>query len=138
MENEKKWEENWRRLSAIERRLSNVETTLAASIEAQFTRYVWEDLKEEIRARGETVIRRTRNARIGNTEIDLLVETNQRIYVIEVKTRPRIDDVGTLLAKAEAVKTALGREVVPILAGAWIGEDVENYAKAKGVAVYSY
>ncbi|MEM4494014.1 MAG: hypothetical protein QXJ71_09735, partial [Pyrobaculum sp.] len=118
--------------------LSNVETTVGAVAESQYTRYVWEDLKEEIKARGELVIRRVRNAKVENIDVDLLVETDRRVYVVEVKIRPRVEDVGALLAKAEVVKAALGKEAVPILTGTWIGDDVEKYARGKGVMIYSY
>ncbi|MEM0468714.1 MAG: hypothetical protein QXT27_05925 [Pyrobaculum sp.] len=137
-ENERKWEEAYKRFDNIERRLSNVETTVGAVAESQYSRYVWEDLKEEIKARGELVIRRVRNAKVDNVDVDLLVETDRRVYVVEVKIRPKIDDVGALLAKAEVVKAALGKEAVPILTGAWIGDDVEKYAREKGVLIYSY
>ncbi|ABP51246.1 hypothetical protein [Pyrobaculum arsenaticum] len=137
-ENERKWEEAYKRFDNIERRLSNVETTVGAVAESQYTRYVWEDLKEEIKARGELVIRRVRNAKVDNVDVDLLVETDRRVYVVEVKIRPRVEDVGALLAKAEVVKAALGKEAVPILTGTWIGDDVEKYARGKGVMIYSY
>ncbi|AFA38467.1 paREP7 [Pyrobaculum oguniense TE7] len=137
-ENERKWEEAYKRFDNIERRLSNVETTVGAVAESQYSRYVWEDLKEEIKARGEAVVRRVRNAKVDNVDVDLLVETDRRVYVVEVKIRPRVEDVGALLAKAEVVKAALGKEAVPILTGTWIGDDVEKYARGKGVMIYSY
>ena len=137
-QNERRWKEAYKRFDDIERRLSNVETTLGASVEAQFSRYVWEDLREELKARGEAVIRRARNAKVDNVDIDLLVETGSRVYVVEVKIRPKVEDVGALLAKADVVKSALGKEAVPILTGAWIGDEVEKYARSKGVLVYSY
>ncbi|MGC8584446.1 MAG: hypothetical protein ACP5MH_12085, partial [Thermoproteus sp.] len=99
---------------------------------------VWEDLKEELKARGEEAVRRVRNAKVDNVDVDLLVETGSRVYVVEIKVRPRVEDVGALLAKAEAVAARLGKEAVPVLAGAWIGDDVEKYARGKGVSVYSY
>ena len=137
-ENERRWEEAYKRFDNIERRLSNVETTVGAVAESQYSRYVWEDLKEEIKARGEAVVRRVRNAKVDNVDVDLLVETDRRVYVVEVKIRPRVEDVGALLAKAEVVKAALGKETVPILTGTWIGDDVEKYARGKGVLIYSY
>ena len=137
-ENERRWEEAYKRFDNIERRLSNVETTVGAVAESQYSRYVWEDLKEEIKARGEAVVRRVRNAKVDNVDVDLLVETDRRVYVVEVKIRPRVEDVGALLAKAEVVKAALGKEAVPILTGTWIGDDVEKYARGKGVLVFSY
>jgi len=62
-ENEKRWEEAYKRFDNIERRLSNVESTLGAMAESQHSRYVWEDLQAEIRARGEALMRRVRSAR---------------------------------------------------------------------------
>ncbi|AFA38521.1 paREP7 [Pyrobaculum oguniense TE7] len=82
------------------------------------------------------MIRRVRSAKVDNVDVDLLVETDWRVYVVEV--RPRVEDVGALLAKAEVVKAALGKEAVPILTGAWIGDDVDKYARGKDVLVYSY
>ena len=137
-QNEKRWELAYKRFDNIERRLSNVETTLGAVAESQYSRYVWEDLKEELKARGEAVVRRARNAKVDDVDVDLLVETDRRVYVVEVKIRPRVEDVGALLAKAEVVRNALGKEAVPVLTGAWIGDEVEKYARGKGVLVYSY
>lgn len=37
----------------------------------------------------------------GGVEIDLLVTTDRAAYVVEVKVRPTINDVGALLAKAD-------------------------------------
>ncbi|MCY0891273.1 MAG: hypothetical protein OWQ51_09945 [Pyrobaculum arsenaticum] len=135
---ERRWEGASKRFDNIERRLSNVETTLGASVEAQFSRYVWEDLREVLEARGESVIRRTRNAMVDNVDVDLLLKAEKRVYVVEVKIRPGVEDVGTLLAKADVVTSALGKETVPILTGAWIGDDVEKYARGKGVLVYKH
>ena len=47
---------------------------------------------EEIKGRGETVLRRERNVELDG--VDLLVETDRHVYVVEVKTRPKIADVG--------------------------------------------
>ncbi|AFA38117.1 paREP7 [Pyrobaculum oguniense TE7] len=146
-ENEKKWKEwykAWKefledykkRWEDANRRFSRIEETLGAVAESQYTRYVWEDLREEIKARGELVIRRVRSAKVENIDVDLLVETDRRVYVVEV--RPRVEDVGALLAKAEVVRGALSKEVVPVLTGTWIGDDVEKYARGKGVLIYSY
>ena len=134
----KRWEENNKRWEEANKRFSRLEETLGAMAESQYSRYVWDDLKEELKARGEAVIRRARNAKVDNVDIDLLVETDSRVYVVEVKIRPKVEDVGALLAKADVVKSALGKEAVPILTGAWIGDEVEKYARSKGVLVYRY
>ena len=137
-ENEKRWEENWKRWEDANRRFSRIEETLGALTEAVYTRYVWEDLSTELRASGEAVVRRIRNADFDVVEVDLLVETEKRVYVVEVKVRPRIDDVGALLAKAEVVGGQIGEPVVPVLAGSYVGREVESYAKGKGVLVFTY
>ena len=137
-ENERRWEENWKRWEDANRRFSRIEETLGALTEAVYTRYVWEDLSAELRASGEAVVRRIRNADFDGVEVDLLVETEKRVYVVEVKVRPRIDDVGALLAKAEVVGGQIGKPVVPVLAGSYVGREVESYAKGKGVLVFTY
>ncbi|MGC8583845.1 MAG: hypothetical protein ACP5MH_08955, partial [Thermoproteus sp.] len=155
-ENNKRWEENERRwrewfetwkkflddyLAFKEdttRRLSRLEEGLGAVTEALFSRYVWEDLSVDIRTAGEFVVRRVRNADFDGVDVDLLVETDKRIFVVEVKVRPRIEDVGALLAKAEVVASKANKPVVPVLTGALVGREVEAYARGKGVLVYVY
>lgn len=137
-ENEKRWEENEKRWKEAHKRFSRIEGVLAASVGAQFTRYVWEDLSMEIRASGESALRRVRNFKLDDIEVDLLVETDKRAYVVEVKVRPKAKDVRALLAKAEAIGGKLGKEAVPVLAGAQIGDDVKAYARGKGALVFEY
>ncbi len=142
----KTWYETWRKFledyfafrEDVLRRLSRLEESHGAAVEAQFSRYVWEDIRDAVLASGETVVRRMRNADFDGVDIDLLVETENRAFVVEVKTKPRVDDVGTLLVKAEIVREKLGKPVVPVLTGALIGKEVEAFARGKGVLVYSY
>lgn len=51
-------------------------------------------------------MRRARSAKVDNVDVDLLVEMDRRAYVVEVENRPRVEDVGALLAKAAVVSTA--------------------------------
>ncbi len=81
-----------KRWEAANKRFARIETILGAIAEAQFSRYVWEELREEIEGRGEAVLRRERNVDLDG--VDLLVETDRHVYVVEVKTRPKIADVG--------------------------------------------
>ncbi len=68
-----------------------------------------------------------------------MVTTDRAAYVVEVKVRPTINDVGALLAKADVVREKLGKPIVPILTGSYIGSEVEAYAKGKGgVRMYRY
>ncbi len=130
-ENDKKWEEAMKRFSRIE-------LELGASVESQYSRYVLEDLRDEVRARGETVEQRARNIDLDGVEIDLLLTTDKAAYVVEVKVRPTINDVGALLAKVDVVQRNLNKPTVPILTGSYIGGEVEAYAKGKGVKIYRY
>ena len=140
------WYETWRKFledylafrEDVLRRLSRLEESHGAAVEAQFSRYVWEDIRDTVLASGERVVRRVRNADFDGVDVDLLVETEDRAFVVEVKTKPRVDDVGTLLVKAEIVREKLGKPVVPVLTGALIGREVEAFARGKGVLVYSY
>ena len=137
-ENFKRWEENDKKWEEAMKRFSRIELELGASVESQYSRYVLEDLKDEVKARGETVEQRVRNINLDGVEIDLLVTTDRAVYVVEVKVRPTINDVGALLAKAEVVQRNLNKPTVPILTGSYIGGEVEAYAKGKGVKIYRY
>ncbi|MEM0027787.1 MAG: hypothetical protein QXT53_07950 [Ignisphaera sp.] len=159
-ENNRRWEEAYKRFEVIERRLeehtkvimelvsrveslehrvSNIELALGALTEASIARYLYEDLVEELSARGEKVLHRIRNHRVDNLDIDLFIETDKTVYVVEVKVRPRHSDVGSLIAKVDVVKTRYpNKNVVGILAATLIGREVEEYAKQKGVDVYRF
>ena len=137
-ENFKRWEENDKKWEEAMKRFSRIELELGASVESQYSRYVLEDLKDEVKARGETVEQRVRNINLDGVEIDLLVTTDRAVYVVEVKVRPTINDVGALLAKAEVVQRNLNKPTVPVLTGSYIGGEVEAYAKGKGVKIYRY
>jgi Holliday junction resolvase-like predicted endonuclease len=124
------------RWEAADKRFARIETTLGAIAEAQFSRYVWEELREE--GRGEAVLRRERNVDLDGVDIDLLVETDRHVYVVEVKTRPKIADVGALLAKCDVAQQKLGKPAIPILTGVMIGREVEAYARGKGVRIMKF
>ena len=136
---EAKLYEHDQRLNEINKRLSNVELVAGAMAESMYSKFILDDLREEIRERGERIVERRRNARINDEDIDLLIVTDKSVYVVEVKVKPRVADVGALLAKAEIVaRKYRGLRVVPVLAGAMIGDEVLGYAKDKNVMVYVY
>jgi len=124
------------RWEAADKRFARIETSLGAIAGAQFSRYVWEELMEEIKGRGETVLRRERNVELDG--VDLLVETDRHVYVVEVKTRPKIADVGALLAKCDMAQQKLGKPAIPVLTGVMIGREVETYARGKGVTIMKF
>ena len=135
----KRFEEHDRRLDEHNRRLSRVEDVLGALAEAFYARSLWEDLREEARARQEVILSRERNVYLDGEEIDLLVVTDKTVYVVEVKTRPRTSDVSSLLHKANtASRNYPDKQVVPILAGARIPQNVAKKAVEKGVKIIVY
>ncbi|WP_052296953.1 nuclease-related domain-containing protein [Pyrolobus fumarii] len=94
---------------------------------------------QEVAASGDRLLSWERNARIDTEDIDLLIVTEKRVYVVEVKVQPKHADVGALLAKAEIVaRRNPGREVIPVLTGARIGREIVQYALSKGVRVYAW
>jgi predicted ATP-grasp superfamily ATP-dependent carboligase len=82
------------------------------------------------------VLRRERNVDLDG--VDLLVETDRHVYVVEVKTRPKIADVGALLAKCDVAQQKLGKPAIPVLTGVMIGREVETYARGKGVTIMKF
>jgi len=126
------------RLDNIEKRVSRVELELGALSEVTLTRYLWEDLREELRSRGENVILRRRNLRINGYDIDLFVESDKKIYIVEVKIKPSKKHVNKLLKMAKIVEERFKKPAILILTGAMIGDDVERYAENKNVKIYRY
>jgi len=126
------------RLDNIEKRVSRVELELGALSEVTLTRYIWEDLREELRSRGENVIFRRRNLKINGYDIDLFVESDKNIYIVEVKIKPSKKHVNKLLRMAKIVEERFKKPAILILTGAMIGDDVERYAENKNVKIYRY
>ena len=128
--------EVWRELGEVRRLAEASRRDVGALSEAVYSRFVWEDLRAELEGRGERVVSRRRGVRIEGEEVDMLVETPVRIYVVEVKVQPNHRDVDALLRKASAAERAFGRPATPVLAGVWIGGEVRSYAESRGVEVY--
>jgi Holliday junction resolvase-like predicted endonuclease len=127
------------KIGELSRRVSNLEVAVGALAESTYARYFYEDLLRELASRGEVVVRRVRNVRADEEDIDLLVETQLRVYVVEVKLRPKHEDVGRVLAKVDVVRRLYpGKDVVGVLVGAMVGREVEAYAREKRVEVYAY
>ncbi len=146
LEFSRRFEEINKRFEAIEKKLlehdkrfARLELELGALTESFYSKALWDDLREEIKARGETVISRKRNYRIDESDIDLFIETDKTVYVVEVKVKPRHEDIGRLIAKADLVKKRYpGKRVEAILAGTMIGKEIEEYAYEKNIKVYVY
>jgi len=146
LEFSRRFEEINKRFEAIEKKLlehdkrfARLELELGALTESFYSKALWDDLREEIKARGEAVISRKRNYRIDESDIDLFIETDKTVYVIEVKVKPKHEDIGRLIAKADLVKKRYpSKRVEAILAGTMIGKEIEEYAYEKNIKVYVY
>ena len=151
-ENTKRWEEAYKRFEVIEKtllehsmllrnlekRVSRVELEVGTLSEITLTRYIWDDLREELRLRGEEVIARVRNAKVNGYEVDLLVETNKNTYIVEVKVKPTRKHIDNLLKKIKTIQEKYKKPVIPILAGTMIENDVERYAESRNIKIYKY
>jgi len=138
-EHDRKLEEHDRRLEEHNRRLSRVELVVGALAEAFYARSLWEDLREEIRGRGEEIVHRERNAYVDGEEVDLLILTNKTVYIVEVKTKPRKADISSLLSKANTASKAYpDKTIVPVLAGSLISRELAQHAENKGIRVVRY
>lgn len=139
LEHDKKFEELVKRIDRVEKRVSHIEYELGALNEAFYCKALWDDLREILVANGEKLLVRRGNAIVDNEEIDLLVVTDKRVYVVEAKVKPRYEDVGRLSAKIDVVKKHYAdKEIVGILTGSRIGREIEEYAENKGFMVYQY
>ena len=85
---------------------------------------------------GEKVINVIRHYETPIGEVDAVIETEKRVYVVEVKMKAEVKDVDDLLSKAKEVgKDFSGKEVVPVLTGIKIGKVVAGYARGMKVEV---
>ena len=130
----------WEVLADHSRRLANLEDALGALTESTYAKFTLDAIMYECSAQNDKVVSWQRNARVDEEDIDLLVVTEKRVYVVEVKVRPKHEDVGRVLAKAELVKSKLfpDKEVIPVLTGTRIGSEIVSYAVGKGVRVLSW
>ena len=127
--------ENREMLGNVEKRLNKHEITLGALTEAMLARVV----KEELAAEGYIIRHVIRNYNLDNEDIDILVHAEKDgkevLIVAEIKVKPKHSDVGSLLAKKELIEAKKGMPVISVLAGVWVGSEVESYAKSKGIRV---
>ncbi len=127
--------ENREMLGKVWKRLNKHEITLGALTEVTLARAV----KEELAAEGYTILRVTRNYSIDNEDVDMLAYAEKGgeevVFAVEIKIKPKHSDVGSLVAKKELIEAKKRVTVIPVLAGVWVGAEVESYAVSKGVKV---
>ena len=111
---------------------------IGALAEVLYTRVAWEYLRDELGERGERILRKRRNAVIEGIEVYMLVETIRAYYAVEVKVQPNHHDVREVASKVAELKSKLGKEVVPVLAGTWVGNELRQLAEKYGVKIVEY
>ncbi len=123
-------------IAELRQRSSRMELTMGAITESYLS---WRFL-EKLERENMEIKHIERNLIINNEEIDLVVDTTDKVYIVEIKVKPRISDIGALLAKTELYtsKTRTSKEVIPVIIGVYIGRDLENYARKKNVKIYKF
>ncbi len=141
-ERQQKLEERQQKLEEeianLRRVIEHTRRDVGALTEAMYSRMVWEDLREEIKARGEKVVSRKRNVKVDGYDIDLMIESETSIYVVEIKIQPNHHDVNELLEKTKAIEVHMIKKAIPVIAGTWIGGEVRKYCSEKGVNIIEY
>ena len=136
-EHSRRLEEHSKKLEEHDRRLAQISYELGALSESFYSKAFWDDFKEALKADGEKVKQKRRNAKIGGREVDLLIVTDKHVYIVEVKVKPKQKDVKRLHSLVKvAAKEYPELEAKGILAGTHIGSEVEKYAQNKGIQVY--
>ncbi|MCL2120088.1 MAG: hypothetical protein FWH27_16850 [Planctomycetaceae bacterium] len=106
------------------------------------------DIVEQFQALGYTVTAHYRNKVFGikgtsaSGEIDLILENGDIVILIEVKTRPKADDVLDHIERLEKYRSHAGknshverRQFIGAIAGASVDPDVVKFAHRKGLYV---
>lgn len=96
--------------------LGSLGEDLGAFTEATLSRFVKDELLEEIKVRDEKVLLIKRMYVIDDYEIDLYIETDKQIYIVEVKTRPGISDIDHLIRIKDYLSSKTEKKIKPILA----------------------
>ncbi len=125
------------KLDGHDKRLSRIEMELGALTELLFTKDLYRDIMASVSREGDAVEEFYRNYRVDDLDMDLLIVTGRKVYVVEVKVKPKKKDVSELLRKARLVSNIYKtKKVVPILAGTRISDNIRKYALGRKVGVY--
>ena len=85
----------------------------------------------------DLMVRRKVRDRSGNTdEFDVIIlGSDERVYLIEVKSNPGVTHVDEIVRKAEKLKSLLypGNEIVPVFGALYFPETILKYASKCGV-----
>ncbi|KJU83121.1 hypothetical protein MBAV_004685 [Candidatus Magnetobacterium bavaricum] len=78
----------------------------------------------------------------NNCEVDILIISAYKAFMIEVKSKPDGRDVKKILDKAKTLPTffteCAGKQIVPMLASTFVEDNIIAYATRKGLHVVAY
>ncbi|MBF0344585.1 MAG: hypothetical protein HQL06_10190 [Nitrospirae bacterium] len=78
----------------------------------------------------------------NNCEVDILIITKDKAFMIEVKSKPDGRDVKKILAKAKILPTFFNecrdKQIIPMLASIVIDDNILTFATRKGLHVVAY
>jgi hypothetical protein len=87
-------------------------------------------------------IRKLRRKNSRSFEVDVLVVSEDKVFMIEVRSTPKTEYVQEILNKADELKYFFpeysDKEVIPIFAGLTFDDNVIKYATKKGLYVMAY
>ena len=89
---------------------------IGALTEATLSRFIRDNLIDELRLKGVRVLEIKRMYKVNDYEVDLYIETIDEIIVVEVKTRPSIRDIEKLCRVRDYLLEKRRKKVRPILA----------------------
>ncbi len=137
------WEELRRHNEILDkhtRMLGALGNDIGALTEATLSRFIRDDLFDEIKLMGERIIMTRRMYVVNVYEVDLYIETDKAIYVVEVKTRPSIEDVRRLSRIKEHLAKKMDKNIKAILATlkAKTTLDILSETRKLGVELITY
>ncbi len=113
---------------------------IGALTEATLSRFIRDDLIDELKLKGVRVLDIRRMHRINGYEVDLYIETTDEIIVVEVKTRPSISDIERLCRIKYYLIERRNKKVRAILASLKLKTtlNVVSEARNRGVELIVY
>ena len=137
----KESEENRRDMNRQWGALANKMGTIVEDIVAPATRPVIKKYFEcEILTRNLRSFRRIKGGK--EIEVDVVVECENKVFMIEVRSSPDSQYVNEIIKKAskflEFFPEYKGKELIPIFAGLTFDDNVIKYASKKGLYVMAY
>ncbi len=137
------WEELRRHREILDKHtsmLGALGSDIGALTEATLSRFVRDDLVDEIKLSGEKISMIRRMYMVDEYEVDLYIECERKIYVVEVKTRPGIKNIERLVRVRDYLMSKTEKSIEPILATlrAKTTLDIVSESRKQGIRLIVY